>query len=142
MSAVYASQPPRRVAALDYFAQHFWTADVRITALIKSPPRLDVAGQADARALADGARVPRRRREPKRTGVCTNPDHSSCPRSTRIASVSRPGPLAKSVMRVVPRECCINSIPSSGSSARKRTPPPTPRNSLMTFSMNEDPYVK
>jgi hypothetical protein len=41
---------------------------VRITALIKSPWPVGVAGQTDAHALADGTSILRCRREPKCTG--------------------------------------------------------------------------
>ena len=83
-------------------------------------------------ALSPRDKVDRRR---------TNPGHLVS-RSICIASASRPGPLARAVSRIAARERCIKSIPPSGSSARKRTPPPTPRTSLVTVSMNEDPYTR
>ncbi len=76
------------------------------------------------------------------SGPAAHKSRPSCLRSIRMASARRPGPLAKSIKRAVARERCIKSIPSIGSSARKRTPPPAPRTSLVTFSMNEDPYTK
>ena len=52
---------------------------------------------------------------------------------TLIAVASRPGPLANSVSRVVPRRRCITDIPSSGSNARSSTPAPMPRRSAATL---------
>ena len=45
----------QRIAVL--LAQPLWTTHVWITALIKSPQRIDVAGQANAHAFADGPSV-------------------------------------------------------------------------------------
>jgi hypothetical protein len=120
-------------------AQPRRTTDVWIAAFVKTQQPIYVAADTDThfcRSCQSFARFP-----PTKAGRGRDKSNPSCQRSVCIALVNRPGPLPKSVNRVFPLEPTVSSTPSSGSTARSRTPAPTSGTSLDTFRY-DDPWMK
>ena len=57
-----------RGVTLELLAQPLWATHVRVASLVEAQFAIHVARQTDAYTFADGARFPRTRREPERTG--------------------------------------------------------------------------